>query len=138
MAKQQESISGYFRPILKENPKLLKGKSNREIFERWLADHPKEKEVPGNVKGVLSNLKSVMRKQARKRGRKPGTRNGAPVEAANQLAEPENAAEMALEALEVQIDECIMAAKSLDREGLKSVINLLRRARNEIVWKIGQ
>ena len=28
-------------------------------------------------------------------------------------------------------------AKNLDREGLSSVINLLRRARNEVVWIIG-
>jgi hypothetical protein len=125
MAKQTESISGYFRPILEENPKLLKGKSNQELFERWLADHPKEKEVPGNVKASLSNLKSVLRKKGRKRGRKPaGQTNGMQME----QAEQENAAENPLELLEVQIDECIAAARSMDREGLDSVISLLRRA----------
>jgi hypothetical protein len=29
-------------------------------------------------------------------------------------------------------------AKHLDREGLGEVIRLLRRARNEVVWKMGQ
>ena len=43
-----------------------------------------------------------------------------------------------LESLEEQIDECMTLAKNLDREGLSSVINLLRRARNEVVWKIGE
>ena len=43
-----------------------------------------------------------------------------------------------LESLEEQIDECLTLAKNLDREGLSSVINLLRRARNEVVWKIGE
>ena len=43
-----------------------------------------------------------------------------------------------LESLEEQIDECLTLAKNLDREGLSSVINLLRRARNEVVWKVGE
>jgi hypothetical protein len=29
-------------------------------------------------------------------------------------------------------------AKNLDREGLANVIGLLRRARNEVVWKMGE
>jgi hypothetical protein len=29
-------------------------------------------------------------------------------------------------------------ARHMDREGLASVIGLLRRARNEVVWKLGQ
>jgi hypothetical protein len=46
--------------------------------------------------------------------------------------------ENGLEVLEEQIDECLLAARTLDRQGLESVINLLRRARNEVVWKMGQ
>ena len=40
--------------------------------------------------------------------------------------------------LEEQIDECLIAARMLDPEGLESIIQHLRRARNEVVWKIGQ
>jgi hypothetical protein len=43
-----------------------------------------------------------------------------------------------LEALEELIDDCLSLAKHLDREGLESIIKLLRRARNEVVWKMGQ
>jgi len=43
-----------------------------------------------------------------------------------------------LEMLEYQIDECLILAKSFDRDALESVISHLRRARNEVVWKIGK
>ena len=43
-----------------------------------------------------------------------------------------------LDKLEYQIDECLVLAKVLDREGLESVISHLRTARNEVVWKMGQ
>ena len=64
----------------------------------------------------------------------------------SQPAEPTTAASVAaprkrvrgFESLEEQIDECLTLAKNLDREGLSSVINLLRRARNEVVWKMGE
>jgi hypothetical protein len=42
-----------------------------------------------------------------------------------------------LESLEEAIDDCLQAAKGLDRQGLADVIALLRRARNEVVWKLG-
>src|SRR5207302_80313 len=63
----RETTSGYFRRILKENPKLLKKGSNPELFERWLKGHPGQKEVPNNVKAILHNLKSVLRKKRRQR-----------------------------------------------------------------------
>jgi hypothetical protein len=43
-----ETTSGYFRRLFKENPKLLKGSDNSELFQRWLQDHPGHKEVPVN------------------------------------------------------------------------------------------
>jgi hypothetical protein len=51
---------------------------------------------------------------------------------------PEATGTTKLDELELQIDECLVLAKRVDREGLESVINHLRRARNEAVWKIGQ
>ena len=44
----------------------------------------------------------------------------------------------ALERLEAAIDDCLTAARGLDREGLGAIITLLRRARNEVVWKSGE
>ena len=43
-----------------------------------------------------------------------------------------------LEGLELQIDECLISARHLDKEGLHDVIAMLRKVRNAVVWKIGQ
>jgi hypothetical protein len=134
-----ENVSAYFKPILLENPKLLKGKSNQELLNRWLADHPEETEVPDRIKAILSNLKSVLRKKLRKKpGRKKTEEHVVETVVVMEPAEPVDAAEVALESLEEQIDDCMSVAKSMDREGLDEVIRLLRRARNAVVWKLGQ
>ena len=132
-----ETVSGYFRQVFKENPRWLEGRSNDEVLARWLRDHPGETEVPKNVKQNLSNVKSVLRQAQRKKSgaakkeSRPAEPNAAPA------AAPRKAVR-GLESLEEQIDECLTLAKNLDREGLSSVINLLRRARNEVVWRIGE
>ena len=138
-ADDGESVSGYFRRIFEERPDLLAGRSNDELLLRWLKDHPGEKRVPDRVKGNLANIKSVLRKKARKRGRKKAAEQ--PAEATTTTAVAVVAARtprIGLEALEVHIDDALTMAKNLDREGLGSVIDHLRRARNEVVWKMGQ
>ena len=40
--------------------------------------------------------------------------------------------------LEERIDDCLILARGLADERLASVISQLRRARNEVVWQIGQ
>jgi hypothetical protein len=130
-----ENVSGYFRKIFDENPKLLKGRSNEELLKRWLADHPGQTEVPQKVKNNLANVKSILRKKMRKRGGRP--KAGESVAAVGETARP-RLAPRGLEALEEQIDECLDLARRLDREGLAGVIGLLRRARNGVVWMAGQ
>jgi hypothetical protein len=133
------SVSGYFKAILKEHPSLLKSTSNEAIFERWLKDHPGEKEVPDRVKGILFNVKSKLRKKlGAKRGR---PRNEAQPTVAGQAAKPtpvRRPAIRGLESLEERIDDCLTLARSLDREGLEAVIDLLRKARNGVVVKQGR
>jgi hypothetical protein len=129
-----ESISGYFRKVFRENPKLLKSRSNAELLDRWLKDHPGEKEAPERVRQNLSNVKSVLRKRRRKRA---ATKQAEEQPEAVQAA-PIRPKSKGLDLLEEQVDECLTLARNLDREGLASVIGLLRRARNEIVWKTGQ
>lgn len=136
MAKSKErgektSVMGYFRKIFQESPELLKTRSNEEVIKRWLADNPAETEMPKSVRNTLANLKSVMRKKLRKR--KPKSSLAAAVKPA-----VDGHARRNLEALEALIDDALTMAKMLDREGLDSVIKQLRRARNEVVWKIGQ
>jgi hypothetical protein len=130
-----ESVSGYFRKVFGEDPKLLKSKSNEELLRRWLTDHPSEKEVPGRVKNILMNVKSILRKQGRKRGKQQEQKRQ---HAAGVTPTPARRIGRGLEELEEHIDECLTVARLIDREGLGQVIRLLRQARNEVVWKLGQ
>jgi hypothetical protein len=131
-----EAIAGYFRKVFAETPKLLKMRSNAPLLERWLADHPGEKKVPQSVKNSLANLKSVLRSKKRKRRKAKAAGAeiaGSPASPAVKKHKPS-----VLEALEEQIDDCLTAARSLDKEGFEEVIHLLRKARNAVVWMIGQ
>jgi hypothetical protein len=131
-ADKGESIQGYFRPIFQENPKLLKKRANDELFERWLKDHPGEKEVPLRVKQGLSNLKSVLRAKMKRRGRKRRE------EANGALAVTHSAprAHRGLSLLETQIDDALQHARQLDPDGLDEVIRLLRTARNRVIVRV--
>jgi len=128
----KESVSGYFRRIFMARPELLDSKSNEVLIERWKADHGTT-EVPNSVRSNLANLKSHLRKRRRL---------GLPLggQAATQVAEmpAPNAADHGLEALEEHIDDSLTMARNLDRIGLGEVINLLRKARNKVVWKLGE
>ena len=150
MAKpNEESVAGYFRKVFEENPKWLRGRSNKELLERWLKDHPGQKQVPAKVKANLSNVKSLLRQQARKGGRSKKAEapeptraemagNSAPKRAAATNNVPAEAPPSPLEQLEEQIDECLSLAKSLDRDRLSHVISMLRHARNLVVWEHGR
>jgi hypothetical protein len=133
-ASTEDSVAGYFRQVFAENPAWLKGRSNQAVLERWLADHPGEKEVPDRVKQNLANIKSVLRKKLRKGGRPKKQAEAAPETA----SQPAARVYEEMEALEVLIDDALTLARTLDREGLESVIGHLRRARNEVVWRTGE
>jgi hypothetical protein len=145
-AASDETTGGYFRRLFQENPKWLKGRSNDEVLNRWLTDHPGHKVVPGNIKAHLSNVKSTMRSKKRRRVAQRTAEphpNGA-------VSQPGQATSVALavkrkptgttklDELEYQIDECLILAKHMDRDALHEVISHLRRARNAVVWMIGQ
>jgi hypothetical protein len=134
-----ETVAGYFRKIYKAQPRLLGERSNEKLLNLWLADHPDHKVVPDKVKANLSNLKSILRSKKRKKVAKRATEtqvNGPLASAAVPVARKATGGTK-LEALEFQIDECLILARQLDREGLHDVISDLRRARNAVVWKLG-
>jgi hypothetical protein len=134
-AEGGETVAGYFRKIFAGNPQLLEGRSNDELFRRWLADHPGEKEVPTRVKQGLQNVKSVLRS----RGRKSRKARDARAAVASPQAPPRKTAPLSkLEALEEHIDESLSMAKGIDRDKLNDVIQHLRRARNLVVWEMGK
>ncbi|HEV3256986.1 MAG TPA: hypothetical protein VG013_08920 [Gemmataceae bacterium] len=127
------NVSAYFRRVFRERPDLLSGSSNSALFDRWLKDNPGEKEVPTRIKQSLFNVKSVLRKKGRmKRAAKQ------PAQALAVVPASPRTPNQRLESLEERIDESLTMARTLDREGLADVIKLLRRARNEVVWKMGQ
>jgi hypothetical protein len=142
------SIQGYFRKLLAGHPEWVKERSNEAIYEKWLADHPGETEVPQGVKNGLSNVKSALRSKAKTAQKTRGRpRKVAAAEPSYPDSTPTSIAVVrkaglnkfeALEALEEQIDECLSVAKSLGKEELHSVIVFLRRARNAVVLKMGE
>jgi hypothetical protein len=151
MAKRKSkegSVSGYFRSVFAERPEWLGAKSNDAILARYREDHniAPGGDIDQKIKQNLANLKSVLRKQGRKKklGR-PKKIHAIPATVgfgATAVAVAPTAVKKApmgkLETLEEAIDDCLTAAKSMDREGLHDIIVLLRRARNAVVWKIGQ
>jgi hypothetical protein len=133
-----ENLSAYFRKVFGENPRLIDSRSNEELLQRWLTDHPGEKEVPERVRQNLSNIKSVLRQKGRKKklGRPKKDAQTTPTPTTAPVETPRKTIK-GLDTLEEHIDDCLSLAKHLDREGLANVIALLRRARNEVVWKMG-
>ena len=129
-----ESTSGYFRRIFKENPRWLKAKSNQEIEARWIADHPRDREIPQKAKYILSNVKGTLRsKRRRKRTGIQGTESQEKTTLVASSRKPLKG----LSHLEAAIDDCLAEARNIDREALAEVIALLRTARNAVVWKMG-
>ena len=99
-----------------------------------LTDHLGSKEDPERLRQILSNVKSVLRKRGRQKtaAAKPQGRLLTARAAARETPLDK------LEFLEERIDDCLTIAKLVDQEGLGSVIQHPRRARNEVVWKLGQ
>ena len=128
---QEENVAGYFRKVFDEHPRLLKKRSNAELFRFWLADHPGYQEVPHWVKVRLQNIKSQLRKAKGKKGgrrQQAAAAEEAPVRPARPVA-PKGT----LERLEGLIDGCLFLARDLDPEGLGKVIDHLRQARNGLI-----
>jgi hypothetical protein len=130
--KGKESVSGYFRQIFIERPELLGSTSNQELLERWKADHGTN-DVPNSVRSNLANLKSHLRKRQRL-----GLSLGGKVASRSDDMPLRRTSSNGLEALEEHIDDSLTLAKNLDRSGLAEVIILLRKARNKVVWKLGE
>jgi hypothetical protein len=141
-AAPTETVGGYFRRFYTEHPEQLDVRSNDEAYRQWLADHPEHKDVPANVKAGLFNVKGDLRSKAKRQKRKASKEKAAPpapqTAIARQASARPRSASRNLEALEEQIDNARIAAKTLDPEGLEEVIGLLREARNEVIRTMGE
>jgi hypothetical protein len=143
---QGESLRGYFIELFRNNPDLVRGKSNAEVVQRWEKDHPGER-FSKSHQNAMANAKTKVGKELgirkrRKKRRGAAAAAGAPVAAgARPAGAPARAAGgHSLENLELAIDRCLSTARALeDRdEDMQTVARHLRAARNQLVWIIGK
>jgi hypothetical protein len=81
----------------------------------------------------------ILRSKGRKKAaRKVAADQRGTGEQAEVQPRPAHPPKRGMAALEETIDECLVMAKATDKEGLAGVIDLLRRTRNQVVWKMGQ
>jgi hypothetical protein len=132
--KRKNSMSAYFRQVFTDHPEWLKEKSNDLILQQYREDKGKNPDAPISVKvrNNLSNLKSVLRKE-KGMGAYAG-RKARSMAKTNSLG---GSMIQRLEDLEEQIDECMVKANAIGVDMMEPVIRLLRKARREVVWKLG-
>jgi hypothetical protein len=120
-----ETPTAYFRRVFHEDRSLLRAETNQPILDRRLKDHPDQKEVPANIKGILHTIKSRLR-QKRQQQRTERATVAVYRRSENSLAQ-----------LEERIDDCLAVARAMDAEGHSEVIDRLRTARNAVVRMAG-
>lgn len=143
--EKKQTIRQYWIEVLTAHPSWLHKRSNDELFDEYLKDHPGESEVPKSAKQGLSTVKSQMRKEfkERKRGRKASavpTENGtsAPATSPATATRTRGKGVSALEKLEEQIDDVLTLAKSTEGAELRQVVQLLKAARNAVIVLLHQ
>jgi hypothetical protein len=134
---EEENVSAYFKKLFDQYPHLLKKRSNDEVYELWRRDHPGYTEIPKKVQQGLSNVKSLKRNEKKRPGRARKPREEPANGSASRPLRAAPAHSKGLEKLEEMIDECLSLARSEGREELEPVIQYLRKARKEIIVKLG-
>lgn len=142
--EKKQTIRQYWIEVLTAHPSWLQKRSNDELFDEYLKDHPGESEVPKSAKQGLSTVKSQLRKEFkdRKRGRKASavsSENGssAPTSSPTPVRTRGKGAS-ALEKLEEQIDDVLTLAKSTEGAELRQVVQMLKAARNAVIVLLHQ
>ena len=139
-----ESLRGYFIQLFRNNPDLVRNKSNAEVVQRWEKDHPGQK-FSKSHQNALANAKTKVakelgiRKRRGKRKRAAAVAVGAAPRPAGTPGRPAGAGHT-LDSLELAIDRCLSTARSLeDRDAdMPNVVRHLRAARNAVVWILGK
>lgn len=146
MAKKSQSgenKTAYFKQLFEENPEWLKLTSNKDVYDRWKADHNGE-EMSQNDKATMANVKSVLRKKegiqvkkAKKGGRKKASASAsASTSKAPKATAPSTTRRIGVgdaEKLEHVIDDALSLARTMNVDGIDTIIKHLRKARNNIV-----
>ncbi len=136
-ADSGESRSRIFTRYFTDQKDLLKQPGFDAIIEKYKAEFP-DREFTAQDRQIAANIKSKLRREfgIRRRRRRAAAAVGASTNAGTTAPRAPRTIG-SLTTLEEQIDDCLMAAKRLDREGLDDVIRHLRRARNLIVVRLG-
>lgn len=144
MAKKSgaESKSAWFRTFFRENPQYLQEGSNKEVLERWSADHA-GREPDDSIRNVMSNVKSNVRKEMGVGRANSGKKVGRPATSPVRVHDPneptvEPMSRRQLEELEFALDKCLTMAINLNNPALEDAMRHLRRARNLVVWQQGE
>jgi hypothetical protein len=133
-----ESKSQIFRRYFDQRPDLLRVPSFDEVIAMYQKEFP-DRDFSDSDRQIAANIKSKLRKEKKIGRRRRRRRHAAAAVGVEAHAAPRAArSNSALAALEDQIDDCLMTAKRLDREGLEDVIKHLRRARNLVVVRTGE
>jgi hypothetical protein len=129
---QTESRSTWFRGFFRRTKANLK-MNNADVRAAWQAEHPNETWTKKHD-NTMANVKSYEKKRAGVRGKrrkKKAAEDGEPAAKAARAA----ISGSALERLEFDIDQCLIAARALvakDQE-LENVARLLHTARNKVI-----
>jgi hypothetical protein len=141
-ASEGESRSSIFTRYFTKRPDLLRESNFDAVAEMYKQEFP-DRDFEDRDRQIAANIKSKLRREfkigrrRRKRGR-PAKAAAAGAAAGANTAPRAGRPASSLPMLEDHIDECLMLAKRLDREGLDDVIKHLRRARNIVVVKLGE
>jgi hypothetical protein len=137
----KNSNTTFFRKLFTSYPQLLEQRDNTEIINFWKQENPGQ-EFTNSIRGLLSNLKCVLRKQdgmARATARSADIShqstngNGAMKVRRNIMQQRQSAKSVAvLEALEVQIDQCLTLIAANNCKDLQDVETQLRVARRQL------
>jgi len=136
-----ENISQYWRTYFEKHPEQLRVRKNDEPIKHWLSEHSGHNKVPGNVMNGLTNQKSLLRKEKgikmrKRRGRPP--KQAATLNAATTTPRAARAPAKLLEALEDQLDKCILLTSGQNHEALTKVVHYLKQARRAVIHQMAE
>ena len=133
------SRSQIFRRYFEKKPDLLRESSFDDVIAMYKQEFP-DRNFTDSDRQIAANIKSRMRKE-RKISRRRRRRRRAAAAAGGEMgvaAPRTHRGVSSLHLLEEQIDNCLIAARRLERAELADVIKHLRRARNLVIVQLGE
>ena len=134
------SKSKIFRRYFEKRPELLKVPGFDDVIVLYKQEFPnqefteRDRQIAANIKSRIRKERNISRRR-RRRGRAAGAAAGGEMA----IAAPRGHRGISsLQILEGQIDDCLIAARKLDRAELGDVIKHLRRARNLVIVRLGE